>query len=238
MVRERLDQMWVDRMYSIFENQGDVPDREVAALLAKEGARIGRQDYPAIRTVNKYHQLYEGIDPEFRQRYRSFNWPESMKQGALPWEASPVVLDLRSFLDIIGVRSRPPLGFVQWFYRVSQACPLAEIVLLIQAATSLTRSDNLGEPYDQGIEWWLSYLQIKNSEDRARLYKAAKERPPEGHPIPALPNQMKAGSQDALDLGFWFELIVSLQTARQQKTASPHTGSGSELLNSAGYSPS
>jgi hypothetical protein len=142
MVRERLDQYWIDRMYSIFENEPRLPDREVATRLQQEGEKLGRDDYPALRTVNKYHKKYiDEVDPEIKEGYREFRWPESMEQGALPWEASAAVLELLAIREhrdefpkflmaqgdksfrAVPIMGRPSIRLARWYWHITQAAP-------------------------------------------------------------------------------------------------------------------
>ena len=48
-------------------------------------------DYPSPRTIAR---IKDDMKPEDVKAYSSFRWPESMEEGALPWEAAPSGLEL------------------------------------------------------------------------------------------------------------------------------------------------
>jgi hypothetical protein len=210
MTRERLSQDWIDRMYFIFENEPRTPDYVIAEQMKSFATEWGRNDYPKLRTIQKYRQAYRASEPEVKAQYRLFQWPESMIQGDLPWEASRASLELRAFLDVLGIRTSPPLSLVKWFWRVTLADPQARIDLRLSAAAGLARQEALEEPFDRGYEWWLAYMQIPGDEDRKKLYEAAQRRPPEDHPIPKVPTHLSASTKDGVTMAFWMDLIYTL----------------------------
>ncbi|MDA1129452.1 MAG: hypothetical protein O2913_12250 [Chloroflexi bacterium] len=144
MVREKLDDFWVQTMFSLFANEEKLSDRAVADLMEGLGKELGRDDYPAVRTVNKYHAEYEGLPDAVKAGYKEFRWPDSM-QVLLPWEASAAaleLLDVRRKADpfiryleqleekgeetwqVPGMRwGRPSVRLVRWYWRVAQAVP-------------------------------------------------------------------------------------------------------------------
>jgi hypothetical protein len=144
MVRERLGQYWIDHMYSIFENEPELTDKEVAERLKNMEEELGKDDYPAPRTVNKYRRMYEPKSLREKAAYKLFAWPEEMGSDLLPWEASQAALELlgilfspeyttypeymRRYLRKVGEFDFPPYGrptilLVHWFWRVTMAAP-------------------------------------------------------------------------------------------------------------------
>ena len=134
MVRERLDQFWIDQMYSLFENQPDLTDKEVAERLENLGNELGQNDYPALRTVNKYHRMYGPKKLREKAAYRLFAWPEEMGSSLLPWEASQASLELLGVVfspEYVGYAElvsqypygRPTILMAHWFWRVTMAAP-------------------------------------------------------------------------------------------------------------------
>jgi hypothetical protein len=129
-------------MYSTFANEPRLSDRAVAARMERLGKGLGRDDYPATRTVNKYRELYNHLPEHVKAGYRDFRWPESMEAGLLPWPASAAALELlgiqrtRDMWSQIGRDpgelptsafdlpiGRPSVRLARWFWRVTQSAP-------------------------------------------------------------------------------------------------------------------
>ena len=114
-------------------------------------------DYPSQRTIGR---IKDGMTPEDLKTYASFRWPESLEERALPWEASGAGLELLMLLDTNGIRERPPVRLVKWYWRVREACPDATLALSFDIAYGLMLRDDRKEPMDRGTEWLLAYHQI------------------------------------------------------------------------------
>jgi hypothetical protein len=142
MVRERLDGFWIRCLYTVFANEPGMSDKAVADRMKELADTLDRSDYPATRTVNKYHDQYHRLTEPVKAGYKDFGWPESMEAGLLPWEASAAALELLAIrrdidrfahyrqaaregpltaLDL--PLGRPSLRLTRWFWRVTQAAP-------------------------------------------------------------------------------------------------------------------
>lgn len=119
--RQPLDDYWVQKMNSLFENAPDLVDREIADRMKAEGGE-GRTDYPAIRTVAKYRAAYNNKSAHEKVGYRTFHWPESMERRDLPWEASAACLELLG-LSLDSPYGRPSIRVGRWYWRLSLAAP-------------------------------------------------------------------------------------------------------------------
>ena len=84
MVRERLADDWIQRMYHVFENEPDLSDREVADSMKEIGKELARSDYPAVRTVNKHHKAYDELPDVMKTRYRLLHLPETLDSALVP----------------------------------------------------------------------------------------------------------------------------------------------------------
>jgi hypothetical protein len=231
MANTRIRDMWEPMVKQAIADMGlrtgPVSIRNKLIMLANDMRKRGESvpaDYPSPRTIQR---IKEDLTTDELIEYQRFSWPESMVQGGLPWEASSAGLELLAFLDVIGVRHRPPVRFVRWFWRVTQAAPNARKDLRVSAAADLARKEALGEPFDRGIEWWMAYMQFPNDEERSNLYKKAHSRPLNDSPIPKMPTHLTASTKDGADMSFWMELIFALgfgvgrvrkQTAEKEAT--------------------
>src|SRR6266542_162514 len=94
-------------------------------------------DIPGERTVKRRVDEFHKLQPAEKREYSRFRWPQTMIDGALPWEASRAGLDLLRYYEDqdrgndawaikegLGVRSagegweRPTVGAVKWLHRV------------------------------------------------------------------------------------------------------------------------
>ena len=173
---------------------------------------------PSPRTISRVRDEWRAMEQSERVQYQQFFWPETMQGGALPWEASSAALELLMFLDSNGVRERPPIRLVMWYWRVIQASRDMSRAQSFSIAAELTRQEGNGQaPGNPGAEWLMAYNQIGRSEDdddplaeRKRRYREAKDR--EDRPIP---HYVRAGLSinmaEETDPVFWIELgLVSM----------------------------
>jgi hypothetical protein len=114
---------WITRLW---EEQANRPHQSAAALATlfeKEGARIGRDDYPAARTITRLKARFNALDESEKERYREVYWPEVCESGLFPWEAGRAVLELLGYLW----PRRPTVLAARAFWRVTLARPDLEI---------------------------------------------------------------------------------------------------------------
>jgi hypothetical protein len=133
LVRQRLDNFWIDKLYATFANESRISDREVTTRMQKLGEEMSRDDYPATRTVNKYRDLFNHLPENVKAGHKDFCWPESMEAGLLPWEAGAAALELLGIQRgqdlLLSPRGlglaigRPSVRLARWFWRVTQAAP-------------------------------------------------------------------------------------------------------------------
>ena len=197
-----------------------------AELLQKSDEATERtlsNNVPSSRTISRVRDEWRAMEQSERVQYQQFSWPESMQGGALPWEASSAALELLMFLDSNGVRERPPIRLVMWYWRVIQASRDMSRAQSFSIAAELTRQEGNGQaPGNPGAEWLMAYHHIGRSEDdddplaeRRRRYREAKDR--EDRPIPPY---VRAGlsinmAEETAPL-FWIELgLVSMGWKRR-----------------------
>lgn len=124
-------------------------------------------DYPALRTVIR--SLSEPYDKE---PYERFYWPESMEQGALPWEASRPLLN---FLESQRLdNERPTILRARWYWRLFQAARDGETLGLDWLSAQLAAREVLGlggDSFYRMVEGWLA-CGAGTDEGRARHAEA------------------------------------------------------------------
>ena len=102
---------------------------------------------PSKRTISRIRtEDFAGMDADERLLFRTFHWPESMDRGDLPWEASGSALEPLFVLESLGnggLRERPQVCLVKWFWRVSQPAAGGTIGERYKAAVTLTMSELL-----------------------------------------------------------------------------------------------
>jgi hypothetical protein len=206
----RVHPWWEERIKSLKANNRSWGAGRITAALEKEDPpEYGSDDQPvggppSARWVGGF---LRNLQEDKLREYRYFYWPESMGRD-LPWEAGSAALLLLGYLDANGIRQRPPVRLVKWWWRVTQVMPQAQKFLRLTAAQDLALKEAAGEPLDRGIEWWLAYMQNPDDEERARLYRDALVRP--DSPIPPLPTRLSASTKDGDDFGFNLEMLVAL----------------------------
>ena len=113
----------------------------VTVLTTLSGNPSDEPGAPAERTIEKYLALYDQLPLEERESYKSLRWPGTMLDDALPWDASPHVLELLT----ADLPERPSLGEARWFYRVSLAALTVPFAKRWEIAQSIALADTAGD---------------------------------------------------------------------------------------------
>jgi hypothetical protein len=120
MPKESTDMMFVELIHSMAA-KGMKPtaiSREI-----DEGVAAGSwKDAPGLRTVQRLYAEWKAIPEQIRLDQRTFHWPDSMLDGAIPWEAGQAALDLIRYCESYELE-RPIIRAVRWFWRLRQAAP-------------------------------------------------------------------------------------------------------------------
>jgi hypothetical protein len=166
--------------------------------------------------------VWPKLTEDQHREYRDFYWPESLIRGDLPWEVSATALELLAWLDTNGLRLRPPVRLVRWYWRVKQASPDMARRVHFEIAVMLARREEKGEPIgDRGVEWLMAYHQVPKVEgddplaERRKLYREAKERKDEPIPPCVLDPLSISISEDEPDLPFWIDTFSASTGATQ-----------------------
>ena len=173
---------------------------------------------PSARWVGS---ILANVNEDQLREYRKLHWPESFQRGDLPWEASAAALELLMFLDSNGVRERPPIRLVKWYWRVIQASRDMGRNVTFSIAAELTRQEGKGQaPGNPGAEWLMAYQQIGSSEDkdsmaeRKRRYREARDR--EDSPIPPYVRAgLSINMAEETDPLFWIDLGFASMGAKR-----------------------
>ena len=226
MPRPRTDEYWRELAKTKFAQNEGVTVAQVRRELEAHAEKMEKSDDPKVRAMASTLPSERTIariraeewatlgEPE-RAQYREFFWPESMERGDLPWEASESALELLFFLDQHDFRTRPPVRFVTWYWRVSMAVPDALVYLRAQAAMWFAVNEagyELDSPRPdevRGMEWYLVYLS-EQREERRELYREALTRC--DSPLQAAPRYMsldEGRSVFASETPHWMGLIHS-----------------------------
>jgi hypothetical protein len=127
MARPRIDDDWIEQIRR--QASKDKPKLSAAKIRSelvrwkvqaeKRGERTPPGDPPSTRAITRVMKEHRAAP---RKEYEYFQWPQSMLDGSLPWEASRIVLDLvRAAAER---RLTPPLvKEAQWFYWITLAIP-------------------------------------------------------------------------------------------------------------------
>jgi hypothetical protein len=160
MPRPRTDATYVEQIATLAA-EGHKPPAIFRAV-QEAAERAGRDDYPSERTIRRIYEARK-LEPMQTQREAAlFRWPQSMEEGALPWEASRAALDLLRHMDERGF-GRPTVRLVKWYWRVVMAAPQIKTEDAYAGAAFLsTREFAAAQQGDTALgteagEWLLAY---------------------------------------------------------------------------------
>lgn len=130
MARPRTDQRVVDEIIRLVVNPPKRTGEQIRILLERWARENGfEKPIPSVRQIARIKSQIQAerqskSSDQKWNRFRQFYFPESMERGELPWEAGKAGLDLvqESYGDGGGVW-RPPVGVVEWYWRLSIAAP-------------------------------------------------------------------------------------------------------------------
>jgi hypothetical protein len=201
MARPKIEDFWEQAIRVLTENEPRLGPLGIQPKLAwlkermekkPEGLRV-----PSLRTIGRVQRQFRTLSEEERQPYRIFRWPESMEQGALPWEAAPAGLELLRFLHEKG-QERPTIGTVRWFWRVSLIAPEARVDLREYAALCLNATETSrytrASDIKRSVESWLAWAPWR-SEASLAAYRAAAKR----QEIPGFPPVLEFSKGDDVE---------------------------------------
>jgi hypothetical protein len=193
MANRPIDNRWVQAALTLKIN---TPRLSAAAIHRKiVAAAQGRWGKPPVSKSIERHLSKDlnKLSIEEQKPYLYFSWPESMENGALPWEAAREALDVvrwhtenwrslrekeeakpkyrdeeKELPDFFKRPPRIPVRQVQWFWRVTQAIPEATIEQ--RARTAIDFSSWSLAPQDNKkvlsyLQWHLVYQPWRSPED-------------------------------------------------------------------------
>jgi len=209
---------WQGRVISLKENNPTWGAGRITAALSKEEPQQDEPvgDSPSERWVGGIlRNVWAHMEEKQLREYRILFWPESFQRNDLPWEASGAALELLMLLDQNGVRERPPIRLVRWYWRVTQTSKDVSRALSLDIARQLADQEERGQTAgNRGAEWLLAYYHVTQTEgqdnldeERNRLYRDATERP--DSPIPRYePDRLKINTTKGTDR-FQLELALA-----------------------------
>jgi hypothetical protein len=142
----------------LVENEPRLSNAAIAERLEGEARRLGRDDPPSVRTVQRISAEYRKAALEERIPYRTTYWPESFLIGALPWEASAALLEFTRWC-VEHDRGRPTNRAAIWLWRLRLAAPEAPVDKLADHAITLGvfTTDAIPPPLLRLTELYLRY---------------------------------------------------------------------------------
>ena len=165
MARPRTDARYITLVAELAE-RGLKPPAIAVAIERIAGEKNWKVDPPSVRTVRRFYQEHMNQDPEQRQQFEPFRWPDSMLTAGIPWEASPAVLELLWWGN-----NGLTVGFMKWYWRVH----LAALDLPIQDKQFAADQMNDREPNPElfrvqmrAIETYLACGPWRETEDASR----------------------------------------------------------------------
>ena len=184
---------WAQRVRAL-AGQGERPS-DIASDVQSEAKRLGRDDYPRLRTVYRLCEDYRQQPEEERLQERPFHWPESFESPAsrLSWDAAGFALDCLRFCDMKGL-GRPSVREVKWYSRLKFAANTIDAgdaytwgrLLAAEEMANLFIDPPVHEDQSgkfEPMEWVLAYRPWE-SLDAKRAYEKARHR--QTAPIPNL----------------------------------------------------
>lgn len=138
MPRPPVDEHWRRRVYTLAENNPTWRRGRLARALREEykskgGVSSALPPPPSDRSIGRLLQMHRELPQPERAQYRYASWPETMRDGLLPWEAGMVLLDLSRRLRETG-KGPPTLRLASWVWHVHQAapdCPMVPTLLSV-----------------------------------------------------------------------------------------------------------
>jgi hypothetical protein len=121
------------------DSEGEAEAERVAIQTGRRATNAA----PSSATVLRLYREFKAFPPEEQREYGLFAWPDSMENGALPWEASRAALDLLAYRLSSRYLGRPTVRQVLWYWRLRQASPSVDIGEADSVASWLDMRDHL-----------------------------------------------------------------------------------------------
>ena len=151
MPTPRTHPAWIERIKQLRADDPKLTAHRIAQALHTEALKPG-SDLPDASLVPSERTIGRVSLPEDaheRALYERVYWPETFEHGALPWEASPVVLELIALME----PKRPTVRLARWYWRVSLVAPGTwDDYKLKGAASNLADAEARGEAPSRAVE--------------------------------------------------------------------------------------
>lgn len=139
---KKIDEFWRRRVFTLVSEHPSWSVTQLAEAIVAEAAQYDRDDWPSDRTIRRLRDEFRQLSETQRARYRTFEWPLTMEQRDLPWEAAAVGLELLQLFRQSGA-GRPPVRLVRWTWRVLQAAPMLPFLHAVMLAGLLSAKELL-----------------------------------------------------------------------------------------------
>lgn len=134
-------------------------DKGDSVILRELQAEFGSKAPSVARTIARWRDRYEKLDPLERAGYERVRWPDSLAQPGLPLEASVKVLALLRHHQERGW-SVPTVRKAKWFYKLSVAAPDAPFETCEYLAAIASAHEALAKPGDTfpgALQFYLAF---------------------------------------------------------------------------------
>lgn len=184
MPRPKTDEQVRRVIYRAVENNPSLTAKSIRKVLVaghKELA-IPELAIPSERTISRIKNEFLERSSEDRIGFRYASWPESMLDGALPWEAGSALLELRHCYR--GHASRPTVSVAQWFWRITSAAPDAPLEFRVSLAQYCADLKPGADEF-QAVEAYLEFTPWQSKESKEKYEQELKK-----GVIPSLPEDV------------------------------------------------
>ena len=150
--------LWEEKILELKATHPRMGDIRLHAML-EQGFGNGEPpsgvgDPPATATVRRIlKRKWDGMAEGERVKYQQLHWPEAFIREYLPWEASPIALELLRYLTVPtrqkvldeGICRRPTIRLSQWAWRVAKFAPEAPFHWRLEMASHLAAAEGIGD---------------------------------------------------------------------------------------------
>jgi hypothetical protein len=148
--------LWKNKVFQVKSDHPDWGAPRIHKELESDAKKTHKKGVPGERTVGRMLSNWEKLSDEEKALHRTFHWPGTMQQRALPWVTSQAGLELLAYTRVLGA-GRPSNQLVACFWHVSQGIPNASVRHRLALSVDILTHQLLGKAIPEGLEWWSAF---------------------------------------------------------------------------------
>jgi hypothetical protein len=149
-IKPRLSGFWRGWLSFQFANRPDLNSNALSEIAQCWAERFGRDDAPRRAITYRYQTAFKQLPEEVQGSFKIVEWPQSMHDGALPWESATEVVGLLTWADEHDLPP-PTISVAKWYWRISLIAPGASLASRLGVAITASTHNDVNKAFPEDL---------------------------------------------------------------------------------------